>query len=258
MKTIILAGGWGTRMGQHTEWIPKPMVNIGNRPMLWHIMKYYSHYGYNDFVICAGVKAQVIKEYFFNFQMHSLDFSKDLSSGVVKFHNIDSLPDWKVTVADTGLDTLKGGRIKRIEKHLTDENNMVTYGDGLSDINIGKLVEFHRSHNKLVTISGVHPPARFGEIAEIGGVVTNFSEKPQTSVGLINGGYMVFRRGLLDYLSTDESCDLEFGALEQLSREGEVMVFKHSGIWECIDHDRDLVHLNQLWRTKSAFWKVWE
>ena len=202
MKVIILAGGWGTRLGQHTEWIPKPMVLIGNRPMIWHIMKVYGHCGFRQFIVSAGVKANAIKEYFLNFEAYSSDFTRDFSTGETTFHAKEPSVDWRVTVVDTGLNTEKGARIKRVGSLLTDENNMITYGDGLADIDIGRLVDFHLSHGKLVTVTGVHPPARFGEITESDGLVTAFSEKPQTSVGLINGGFMVFRRGLLDYLST--------------------------------------------------------
>ena len=163
-----------------------------------------------------------------------------------------------MTVVDTGLNTEKGARIKRVENFLTDENNMITYGDGLADIDIGRLAEFHLSHGKLVTVTGVHPPARFGEITEKNGLVTAFSEKPQTSVGLINGGFMVFRRELLDHLSTDENCDLESGVLEKLAEDGEVMTYKHPGSWECVDRERDLEHLNALWNSSNAFWKIWK
>ena len=258
MKVIILAGGWGTRLGQHTEWIPKPMVLIGNRPMIWHIMKVYDHYGFRQFIISAGVKANIIKEYFLNFEAYSSNFTKDFLVGRTDFHDKDSIVDWQVTVVDTGVDTKKGARIKRVEAFLTDDNNMVTYGDGLADIDIGRLADFHLSHGKLVTVTGVHPPARFGKITEKDGLVTAFFEKPQTSVGLINGGFMVFRRELLNYLSTDEDCDLESGALEKLAHDGEVMVYKHTGSWECVDHGRDLVHLNALWSSSKSFWKTWK
>ena len=257
MKTIILAGGWGTRLGQHTEWIPKPMVQIGDRPMLWHIMKVYAHYGIRDFIVSTGVKSHIIKEYFLNYESYSNDFTRDFQKDTIEYQTKHSDIDWRVSVIDTGFNTLKGARIKRLEQYLTDEINMVTYGDGLANIDIGELLEFHRSHGKIATITGVHPPARFGEISESAGVVTAFSEKPQTSVGLINGGFMVFNRPLLDHLSAREDCDLERGALETLSLSGEVMVYKHQGSWEWVDHERDLVHLNQLWNSDNAFWKIW-
>ncbi len=257
MKVIILAGGWGSRLGHLSESVPKPMVKIGDKPMLWHIMKYYAHYGHNDFIISAGVKAQVIKEYFYNFDTYNQNFTKNFITGELVVHNKAKDIDWNVTVIDTGLNTLKGARIKRLEEFLKGPTHMVTYGDGLSEINIKQLLEFHNSHGKTITISGVHPPARFGEIREKNSQVTSFVEKPQTSVGMINGGYMVFNNNLLEYLTEDEGCDFEFNALEKLASIGEVMVFKHSGHWECVDHDRDLIHLNNLWNDNKAFWKVW-
>jgi glucose-1-phosphate cytidylyltransferase len=256
MKVIILAGGWGTRLGLLSESMPKPMVAIGKKPILWHIMKIYSHYGFNDFIIALGVKGHVIKDYFYNFESRSNDFTVNLSSGDIKYHNKHNESDWKVTLVDTGLNTLKGGRIKMLEKYLTDDINMITYGDGIADVNIKKLAEYHKSHGKTITITGVRPSARFGELIEKDGQLTSFAEKPQTSTGLINGGFMVFNCNLLDYLTPDEECDFEFDALEQLTADGEVMVYKHAGQWECIDHERDVDHLNTLWK-KNPFWKKW-
>mgnify|MGYP001361547267 CR=1 FL=1 len=257
MKVIILAGGWGSRLGQLTEAVPKPMVKIGDKPILWHIMKYYAHYGHNDFIISAGVKAQVIKEYFINYDTYNQNFTKNFSTGELLVHNETREIDWNVTVIDTGLNTLKGARIKRLEQFLEGPTHMVTYGDGLSEINIKELIDFHNNHGKTITISGVHPPARFGEIVERNLQVTSFVEKPQTSVGMINGGYMVFNKNLLDHLTEEEDCDFEFNALEKLASIGEVMVYKHNGHWECVDHDRDLIHLNKLWNDNKAFWRVW-
>jgi glucose-1-phosphate cytidylyltransferase len=257
MKVIILAGGWGTRLGQMAEVIPKPMVPIGDKPLLWHIMKIYSHYGFNDFIVTLGVKGEVIKDYFFNFEMLSNDFTVDLNNNKVTYHNKHNESEWKVTLVDTGLNTLKGARIKRIEKYLDDEINMLTYGDGVANINIKSLLEFHRSHNKTLTITGVNAPSRFGELVEKGGKVQSFMEKPQMSVGIVNGGYMIFNRNLLEYLSKDEDCDFEFGALEKLAQSGEVMVYKHTGKWDCMDHERDVQYLNKLWNENKAFWKIW-
>ncbi len=257
MKILILAGGWGTRLGQRTELIPKPMVKIGNRPILWHIMKIYSHYGFNDFIIALGVKGEIIKDYFYNYDLNNSDFTVDLSNNNIEFYN-KGISNWKVTLVDTGLNTLKGGRIKRVEKFLDPGVNMLTYGDGVADINIKELVKFHNSHKKTFTLTGVHASARFGELTEVNGKVINFEEKPQTSVGLINGGFMVFNNTFLDYLTTDESCDLEFGILKELTERGEVMVYKHEGNWECMDHERDIDHLNNLYKNNKAFWKVWE
>jgi glucose-1-phosphate cytidylyltransferase len=256
MKVIILAGGWGSRLGQLTESVPKPMVSIGNKPILWHIMKIYSHYGFNDFIIASGVKGHVIKDYFYNFESRNNDFTVNLSSGDIKYHNKHNESDWKVTLVDTGLNTLKGGRIKLLEKYLMDDINMITYGDGVADVNIKTLVKYHKSHGKTITITGVRPPARFGELIEKAGKLISFAEKPQTSTGLINGGFMVFNRNLLNYLTPDQDCDFEFDALEQLTVAGEVMVYKHEGQWECMDNERDVAHLNSLWNNK-AFWKKW-
>ncbi|MFX1570567.1 MAG: glucose-1-phosphate cytidylyltransferase [Promethearchaeota archaeon] len=256
MKVIILAGGWGTRLSRITELIPKPMVKIGNKPMLWHIMKIYSKFGYNDFIICLGVKGDVIKDYFYNYEMKNSDFTIDLSNRNITFLNENHESNWRVTLIDTGINTLKGGRIKRVEKYLDPDYNMVTYGDGVADININELVEFHKSHGKLFTITGVHAPARFGELIERDGKLLSFKEKPQTSVGLINGGFMVFNNEFLDFITPDENSDLEYGVLEELTAKGEVMVYKHEGNWACMDHERDLDYLNKLWNNNQAFWKI--
>ena len=256
MKVIILAGGWGTRLGRQTEEIPKPMVNIGNQPILWHIMKIYSHFGYNDFILSLGGKAHVIKSYFKQFRLHNKNFTIDMETQEIIYHNQNN-NKWKVTLVDTGLNTLKGARIKRVENFLDDDINLLTYGDGVADINLNNLVEFHNSHGKTLTITGVRPPSLFGEIIEDKGKVISFEEKPQTSVGLINGGFMVFNRNLLEHLTENEDCDFEFGPLEKLAKKGEVMVYKHEGSWECMDTERDVAHLNKLWKKERAFWKVW-
>ena len=256
MKTIILAGGYGTRLGNITEAIPKPMVKIGNKPIIWHIMKIYSHYGYKDFIISLGYKAEVIKEYFYNYDIYNSDYRINLGTKEIKLLNNQEEADWIVTLVDTGLATLKGARIKRLEKYL-DDINMITYGDGVADINIANLIEFHKSHNKILTITGVHAPARFGEIIEKNNKIISFQEKPELSGGSINGGFMVFNRKLLDYLTTDEKCDFEKGPLEKLAQKGEIMLYKHLGKWACMDHERDVVYLNKLWNENKAFWKVW-
>jgi len=256
MKVIILAGGWGTRLGQLTELIPKPMVKIGNRPILWHIMKIYSYYGFNDFIICLGVKGEIIKDYFYHYDMKNNDFTIDLSNRNIQYYNNND-ENWKVSLIDTGFNTLKGGRIKRIEKYLDTDINLLTYGDGVADIDLPKLLKFHESHGKIITITGVHPPSRFGELNQKNGKVLKFQEKPQTSIGLINGGFIVFNKKLLDYLTPDENCDFEHGPLEQLTKEGEVMVYNHEGNWACMDHERDVDYLNELWIENKAFWKVW-
>ncbi len=256
MKTIILAGGYGTRLGNITEAIPKPMIKIGGKPVIWHIMKIYSHYGYNDFIISLGYKGEIIKEYFKNYDIYNNNFIVNLGNKKIEVLSDHEEQDWNVTLIDTGIDTLKGARIKRLEKYL-DDINMVTYGDGVADIDVNELVKFHKLHNKSVTITGVHPPARFGELLEKDNRVISFEEKPQTSQGLINGGFMVFNRKMLEYLTENNNCDFEKGPLEELAREEEIMVYKHSGKWECMDHERDVVYLNKLWAENKAFWKVW-
>lgn len=258
MKLIILAGGYGSRLGEITNVIPKPMVSIGGKPILWHIMKYFSHYGIKDFIICLGYKSEVIKDYFINYRSIRNDFTLDFSNGNIDFHTAYDEKDWKVTLAYTGLDTLKGGRLKKIKKYLDDDINLITYGDGLSNIDINQLIEFHKKNNKIVTISGVHPPARFGELKYQGDTLVSFEEKVQTSQGLINGGFMVFNKELMNYLSEDDDCDLEFGVFEELAKEGRMAVYKHEGSWSCMDNERDVNYLNNLWRTGNAFWKVWE
>lgn len=257
MKSIILAGGFGTRLGNRTNLIPKPMVPIGGKPILWHIMKIYSHYGIHDFVICLGYLGDVIKEYFLHYEAYNNDFSISLGNSEVENHNKHDEDKWNVTLVGTGLNTLKGGRLKRIENYLDDEVHLLTYGDGVADININDLIAFHNDHGKMVTITGVHPPSRFGEVLEEDNIVKSFTEKPQTSQGLINGGFMVFNKELLDHLTPDEHCDLEVGAFEELSKQGSVMVYKHEGSWECMDTERDVTHLNKLYEANKAFWKVW-
>ena len=257
MKTIILAGGWGTCMGPLAELVPKPMVAIGGKPIIWHIMKIYSYYGYNDFVIALGVKGDVIKEYFYSFESLNNDFTVNMASGEITYHNKHNESQWKVTLVDTGINTLKGGRIKKVESYLDDDINMVTYGDGLADIDINALVNFHKSHDKTVTFTGVHPSGRFGEFKEVDNRVITFQEKPNRGQAFINGGYMVFNRNLLDYLSIDKDCDLEFGIFEKLAKKGEVMVYKHEGSWECMDYECDVKYLNQLWYDGKSFWKKW-
>lgn len=258
MKVIILAGGYGTRLGEMTKDIPKPMAMIGDRPIIWHIMKIYSHYGYNDFVLSLGYKHQSIKEYFNHYDIHANDFTIQLGTKkIVTLHAHDEA-NWNVTLINTGLNTLKGARIKRVEEHLDDGLTMGTYGDGVADIDLKKLLEFHKAHGKIVTITGVRPPSRFGEIAVDGSRVISFSEKPQASSGLINGGFFVFDKRLLEYLTTEENCDLEYGVFDKLAAVGELMVFNHTGQWECVDTERDFKHLNKLWDTDEAFWKVWK
>jgi len=255
MKTIILAGGYGTRLGSLSEVTPKPMIEIGQKPIIWHVMQIYASQGFKDFVLALGYKGNMIKEFFYNYQIHN-DFTINTKTGDIHYHN-SSNENWNVTCVDTGLNTLKGGRIKRLEKYLDDEINMVTYGDGVADIDIKKLIEYHKNHKKIVTLTGVKPPSRFGELKHEDGRVLAFEEKPQASEGLINGGFMVFNRELLDYLTEDENCDFEYGAIEKLAKEGEVMTYIHEGVFECADTVREIKHLNKLWSENKAFWKKW-
>jgi glucose-1-phosphate cytidylyltransferase len=234
------------------------MVQIGDKPVLWHIMKIYSHYGYNEFVLCLGYRGEVIKDYFLHYESLNNDFTVTISDSKIDFHTGEKLEDWKVTLVDTGINTLKGGRIKRIEKYLDSDVNLLTYGDGVADIDINKLIQFHKTHNGIITITGVRPPSRFGDLIEEDGVVKRFTEKAQASHGLINGGFMVFNRELMDRLTPEGDCDFEYGVLEELAEEGKVMVYKHEGRWECMDHERDVKHLNKLWLENKAFWKTWK
>lgn len=256
MKVVILAGGLGTRLGERSVDIPKPMVPIGDKPILWHIMRIFAHYGLTDFVLCLGYKGELIKDYFLHYQARSGDCSVDLGTGRVTYHH-DARPDWSVTLADTGRDTLKGARLKRIEPYLTDETNLLTYGDGVADISIPALIAHHQKMGKMVTLTGVAPPARFGALRVEGDRLTAYEEKGQAREGLINGGFMVFEKELLSHLSADEGCDLEYGAFEELAQEGQIAVYRHPGRWACMDHERDVAHLESLWRSGKAFWKVW-
>jgi glucose-1-phosphate cytidylyltransferase len=255
MKVVILAGGYGSRLGHVTELIPKPMVEVGGRPMIWHIMKIYAAHGFNEFVIALGYKGNVIKDYFYKLKNFSSDFTVNTVTGEIEYHS-ENADEWKVTLVDTGLETLKGGRIKRLEKYL-DDVNFLTYGDGVSNVDLQALLDYHNNHNKTVTITGVRPPSLFGEVIQKNGQVLSFEEKPQIGQGLINGGFMVFNKSMLDKLSSDVDCDFEFGPLEEFANDGEVMVHIHDGFWECADTVRDVNHLNKLWYKDEAEWKIW-
>jgi glucose-1-phosphate cytidylyltransferase len=233
------------------------MVTIGGKPILWHIMKIYSHFGLNGYVILLGYQGFKIKEYFFNYHMMNNDFTINLADNSISYAGGNNIEKWKITLVDTGIDTLKGGRIKRAEQYLEDDVNMLTYGDGVADVNINRLLEYHRSHGKILTLTGVRPPSRFGELLISDGRVLSFEEKPQISSGMINGGFMVFNKKLLSYLTPGEDCDFEFGVLEDLAKQGEIMVYEHHGFWECVDTERDLKHLNKLWNHNNAKWKLW-
>jgi glucose-1-phosphate cytidylyltransferase len=258
MKVVILAGGKGSRLGERTSLVPKPMLPIGNKPILWHIMKIYSHHGFNDFIICIGYLGEKIKNYFYNFDILNSDFTINLKNKDITFHKLDNEADWRVTLVDTGLNTLKGGRIKRIAKYLDSEINMLTYGDGLADINVTELINFHKQQGKCLTLTGVYPPSRFGEILQKNNKYVFFSEKPQTSASLINGGFIVFTKKMLDYLTEDEECDFEHGPLMRMADDHEIAIYKHKGNWECMDTERDYLYLNNLWHKNQAFWKLWK
>jgi len=260
MKVVILCGGIGTRLKEETEYKPKPMVKIGEKPILWHVMKMYAHYGIKDFVLSLGYKGEIIKEYFYNYEILSNDFTIELGNKKhIEIHSNNAEKDWRVTLADTGDKTLKGARLKRVEKYINDDQFMLTYGDGIANVNIENLLEFHRNHGKLATVTGINPSSRFGELKIKGDKVEAFSEKPKNGAGLINGGFFVFNRGIFDYLLEDENCDLEIGPLEKIAAEGQLMVYKHKGFWACMDTIRDMEYLNKLWRDDGhPAWKVWE
>lgn len=258
MKVVILCGGLGTRLREETEFRPKPMVEIGDRPILWHIMKIYAHYGFKEFMLCLGYKGGIIKEYFYNYEVLNNDFTIELGENKnIEIHSNHTEEGWRITLADTGDKALKGARLKRVEKYIDGDQFMVTYGDGVANIDINALLKFHRSHEKLATVIGINPVARFGELKIKGDQVESFSEKPETSSGLINGGFFVFNKDIFDYLSADDDCDFEIGPLEKVAREGQLMVYKHTGFWACMDTIRDMEYLNRLYDEGKAAWKIW-
>jgi len=259
MQAIILCGGLGTRLKEETEFRPKPMVNIGTRPILWHIMKIYSQYNVRDFILALGYKGDMIKEYFYHYELMDNDVTIELghSEKTCIFHNNTEENDWKVTLANTGEKALKGSRLKKVEKYVTGDEFMLTYGDGVADINITELIKFHHRHGKIATVTGVNAAARFGELKLNGSKVESFIEKPKSGLEFVNGGFFVFNRKIFNYLTANDSCDLEVGPLEQLAHDGELMVYKHQGSWACMDTLRDMEYLNKLWDENKAFWKIW-
>jgi glucose-1-phosphate cytidylyltransferase len=256
MKVVILAGGHGTRLAEETSVRPKPMVEIGGKPILWHIMKSYASYGYTDFLVACGYRGEMIKEYFNNYFIHSSDYFLDLRDGSRNIVSQNGL-DWKIGVIDTGLHTMTGGRILRLRRWIGERRFMVTYGDGLSDVDIRALVDFHRSHGKAATVTAVRPPSRFGALSLDGDRVCEFSEKPQASEGWINGGFFVFEPAIFEYLTDDETV-LERAALEKLASDAQLMAFRHSGFWQPMDTLREKQILESLWNGKEAPWKRWE
>ncbi|WP_345980682.1 glucose-1-phosphate cytidylyltransferase [Sulfurimonas sp. HSL3-2] len=257
MKVLLLAGGFGTRLSEETDIRPKPMVEVGGKPILWHIMKIYSHYGFNDFVVLLGYKGYYIKEYFANYFLHQSDVSIDLKNNNMEILNNSSEP-WKVTLIDTGLNSLTGSRIKKVQKYVGNEPFLLTYGDGVSDVNIEKLVQFHKSHGKAVTMTSVQPEGRFGALNITDDLqVTHFKEKPKGDGGWINGGFFVCESKVFDYISDGDNIVFEQEPLQNLANDGELFTYKHHGFWKPMDSLKDKNDLNKLWDENTAPWKVW-
>ena len=257
MKIVILAGGLGTRLAEETEVRPKPMIEIGGYPIIWHIMKIYATQGFKDFFLALGYKGEIIKRYFLDYHRLSGDMTINMSDGKAAISQVEHIEDWTVNLIDTGQQSMTGGRIKRLEAFLKDETFMVSYGDGVADVNIRELAEFHRSHGKMATVTAVRPPARFGELLINEDLTTQFSEKPQTHEGWINGGFLVFEPQVFDYLPDDNSI-LENDALERLANEGQLVAYRHYGFWQCMDTLRDKRQLEKAWQSKNPPWKIWE
>lgn len=256
MKVVILAGGYGTRISEESDIKPKPMIEIGGKPILWHIMKHYSNYGFNEFVILLGYKSYVIKEYFANYYLHNSDVTIDTANQSLEIHDNYS-EDWKITLLETGIDTMTGGRVKRAQKYIGDTPFFLTYGDGVSDVNIKELLKFHKSHGKKMTMTAIQPEGRFGALdTQADGKVSKFLEKPKGDGSWINGGFFVCEPSMLNYISNDTTI-LERDPLERLALEGELFSYKHDGFWKCMDTLRDKNQLNDMWNSNDAKWKVW-
>lgn len=254
MKVILLAGGFGTRLSEYTEAIPKPMVTVGGRPILWHIMRTYAHFDHKDFYVALGYRGEIIKEYFLHYRSLNADFTVDLATGAINPHQTADA-DWRVTLVHTGLESMTGGRVKRLQRFIGNETFMLTYGDGVADINLERLLAFHRSHGKMVTVTAVHPGARFGELLIEDKQVMSFQEKPQMGQGWVNGGYFVIEAPFFD-LIVDDATVLERGPLEQAAKMGELMAYQHDGFWQCMDTKRDRDTLENLWTKECAPWRV--
>ena len=255
MKVVILAGGLGTRLSEETDIRPKPLVEVGSQPLLWHILKHYASHGFREFVIAAGYKGELIKRYFAEYTALSGDLTIDIGRGLVE-SRAEAPDDWLVHVIDTGDTTATGGRLRRLRPHLGDSTFMATYGDGVSNVDLRALLDFHRAHGKVATVTAVRPPARFGGIVFEGDLVTEFTEKPQIGEGWINGGFLVFEPALFDYLEGDET-SLEADALERLAEERQLVAYRHDDFWQCMDTLRDRRLLESLWESGEAPWKVW-
>lgn len=259
MKVVILAGGLGTRISEESHLKPKPMIAIGDQPILWHIMKYYSCFGFQDFVICCGYKGYIIKEYFADYYLHRSDVTFDFSAENRMTVHSNVAEPWRVTLVDTGLNTQTGARIKRVQKYIGDEPFMLTYGDGVSNVDLNALLKQHQSSGKTVTLTGIQPGGRFGvlDLDENSNTVVGFREKAKEDGGWINGGFMVAQPELFDYLSTEEACVLERTPMERLAKEGELGIYKHRDFWQCMDTQRDKIILEERWRKNDAPWKCW-
>ena len=259
MKLIILCGGMGTRLREETDVKPKPMVEVGRKPILWHIMKHYSFYGYNEFILALGYKGHVIKNYFMNYYNLNNDFTIDLSNGDIEFENNNVSENWKITLVETGYESMTGFRTKLAGKYIKEENFMLTYGDAVSSVNINKLVDFHNKQKTIGTITGVFPPSRFGDIIADKNIVKSFKEKEKlvSEEKMINGGYFVFKKNFLNIIPNDTKCDLEKKPLEELTKINQLSVFRHTDYWQCMDTYRDNLLLNNLWG-KNPPWKVWK
>ncbi len=259
MKVVILCGGQGTRLREHTEHLPKPLVPVGGQPLLWHLMKGCAHWGFDEFVLCLGYKGAKIKEYFCNYETMSGDVTVAMGkAGATTRVHAPPSDRWTVTLADTGEEAMTGARVARIARYLEGERFMVTYGDGVTDLDLRKVLAFHEAHGRIGTVTGVHPPSRFGELLLRGEQVTAFSEKPQVKNSWINGGFFVFEPTFLEYLSTDADCVMERGPLEQLAADGELMAYTHDGFWQCMDTFRDWKSLDDAWARGDAPWNVWD
>jgi glucose-1-phosphate cytidylyltransferase len=256
MKAVILAGGLGTRISEESHLKPKPMIEIGGRPILWHIMKIYSHYGINEFVICLGYRGYVIKEYFANYFLHMSDVTFDMRANSMEVHQRHAEP-WRVTLVDTGQSTLTAGRLKRVREYIGDETFCFTYGDGVADLDVSKLIDFHRERRKLATLTAIQPPGRYGSVRIVRGHVTSFAEKPIGDGAWINGGFFVLEPRVMDYIAGDDT-SWEHDPLVSLSRDDELMAYEHAGFWQAMDTLRDKNQLEELWQSGKAPWKVWE